>query len=362
MRWLLALALLVTPFSALAQQTEGAPPPATPIGPVAAQELHRLDFAGGSVADLARATESVLGERVVVRRAYGRVLEPFKIPGPTPEGMGGDMLLGGIPTGPGLGQASAEGVTAERLILLLPPYCRVGLRPGWYIEPKAAAEAAAPVKPRQLLEKRDGEVIPFVRFEAITAGDLADQLFGHGRLPILVADGVTMPTEPFAIDLADVPVQTVIETLAGKADAQASPVWVAYDVTEDLQEYLEAVTDEEIQNITQLLDLWGQLSAEQRQGFMAMMYGQFSQLSPEQRQTMLAGMQMMLQGFAGRLGSMDPGMAGQVQSAMQGMAGDFSSFYGGLDPTQRSELSGLFGSFNDLFGGGGRGRSGRPGQ
>jgi hypothetical protein len=363
MRWLLALAFLTMPTVIYAQKTDATQPVTPPGAPAVTQDLVKLDFAGGTAADLVGALEPVLAERVVVRRTYARTLQPFKIPGPSPEGMGGDMLLSGIPDGPGFGGATADGVTPERLVLLLPPYCRIGLRPGWLLEPKAPADAAmGAIKPRKLIEKRDGEIIPFVRFEAITAGDLADQLFGHGRLPILTADGVTMPEAPFAIDLADVSVQAVIEALAAKADAQATPVWVAYDLTEDLQEYLEAVTDDEIGDMTKMLDAWAGLTDEQRQGIMAMIYGQFSQLPPEERQAMLAGMQAMLQGFAGRMGSMDPAMAGQVQGAMQGMANDFSTFYGGLNPTQRSELSGLFGSFNNLFGGGGGRRGGRPGQ
>ncbi len=366
MRWLLVPALLALSCAALAQQ---APATAAGEGGAAQEKMLTFDFAGGDVAALAGALESTLEQRVVARRAYERTLPAFKIPGPLPEGgelggMGnmGNMMLGQIPTVAGLGQASAEGVSQERLIALLTPYGRVGLRPGWRIEPKPA-EGAAVVEPRKAIEKRDGEIVPFVRFDAITATDLADQLVKHGRLPILFDDAVVLPEEAFPVDLQEVTMQAVITSLAERLGAQATPVWIAYDLTTDLQEYLEAVTDDEIQDIAQLLAFWDQLTPEQRQNLIAMMFGQFNQLPTDQRQTMLAAMQYVMQGMAGRIGTMDPGAADQLRGAMQGLYGDMSTFYGGLNPGQRSELSGVFGAFGQMMGGrGGGGRGARPGM
>lgn len=356
MRWMLALLAVSLCVPAFAQGGPAAEPPGGDKAP-----MYKLDFAGGKVGDLVNLVQSTIGERVVARRAYERDVPALKIPDPEVAGDMTNMLSMGMASA-NVGEMGPDGANRERIFAMLAPQARVGVRPGWLFAPSVTDEALIPPKAREMDPKRDGEVIPFVRFEAITAQDLLDQLFGHARLPLIVDPSVELPTEPFPVDLGEMTIDKLLAAVAEKLGVEATPVWVAYDLTEDLGEFLESVTDAELNGFANMFAMWNDLSEEQRKALMSMIYGRFSQLPTDQRQMMLAGMQFMLNGLAGRMGSMDPASAAQFRSSMQGFMGDLSGFYGGLGSNQRSELSGLFGAFGNLMGGSSAGGGGgRPG-
>ncbi len=370
---LLLLALLCA--SAFAQPPAGeaanpgpdeTAPPVEALEPANAEtEFVAIEFAGGSVRDLCSTLTELTGEPFVAYREYAREIAAFKIPGEPPAGEPVPTFFGPLageqgPMGGAESMVNDKGVAKEHVRDVLVPYVRVGVRPGWLIEP--AAEGDAPPA-RPLIAERDGESIPWVAFEAITAKDLLDQLAIHSRFPIVVSPEVALPEASFPVNVENVTIETVLSLLAKDFKAQAVPVWVAFDLTEDLQAFLEAVTDSEIASVLQLMDLWNELGDAQKQALMQMMLDRFKQFPPEQRAAMLNGMQFMLEGLAGRMGTMDPAMAAQVMGQMQGFIGDMNSFSGTLAPGDRSELAGLFGAMNKLFSGAqaGAGHS-RPGR
>jgi hypothetical protein len=396
-----ALALAVA-IGAQAQGTGLLPPPDT----AAKAPLLKLDFPGGTVAELSRSLTTVLSEKVVERRAYDRALPKFALPGDPPEGsplaaMGrgaaaaggtarGGGAGGGMMFGPGLNPLelarSKDGLTRDQMLLLLPSYVHVGPRPGWLLrspdanevkpaeEAMGAADTTAP-KPgdegaatdtkglRPLLKERDGEALPFIDYRAnpVTVEDLLAQLFAHTRLPFIVADGVKLPTETYPIFRENVTVSDFTTELAGKLGLVAEPVWVAYDITVDFDEYLKTLTDSEIAETAQLMGMWDQLSADQKKALLDTLWDQFKQFPPEQRAAMLGAAQSALESLGARMGEMDPGVVASMRDRMGGIYGDMSNWYAGLGAGDRSELAGLFGALGKVFGGGGGGAAGRPG-
>ncbi len=368
---LLVLALLaVVGTSALAQPEVG---PGTQTGPASellgalapGEDAVTLDFAGGSVDALCTSLTALTGETFVANRPYTREIAAFKLPGEAPEGEPVPSFFGplagqDVGLGPGPEVANEQGVNKEVLRQALTPYVRVGVRPGWLIEPAAEEKVTAP---RPTIAERDGETIPWVAFEAITAKDLLNQLSLHTRFPIVVSSEVTLPEAAFPVNVENVTIETVLTLLAKDVKARATPVWVAFDLTEDLQAFLEAVTDNEIASVVQLMGLWDQLGDMQKQALMQMMLERFKQYPPEQRAAMLNGVQFMIDGLAGRMGTMDPAVAAQVMGQMQGFVGDMNAWSGTLAPGDRSELAGLFGAMNRLFAGAQAGAGhARPGR
>lgn len=332
------------------------PPDRPDVSPPGAGRLVKLSFAGGSVADLCKQVAEAQGIRTVPRRAYDRQIGAFGIPGDPPPEFAAQMAPMMGPAGAGPVLSARDGLPPEAFRMALAAYTRVGLRPGWLIEP-AKEESAANVEggnapgPRELVNERDGEVLPFVSFEAVTVADLLSQLFAHSRLPIVVAEGVPVPADAFPVHVENISVGDLLKRLAKDLQATAVPVYVAYDLTVDFQEYLEAVPDSEIEQAGQLANLWNQLSDEQKISLLNAAHERFKNLPPDQRAMMLDMAQLMVQGFGARLGTMAPEAHAQLMGQLGGIYGDMANWYGTLRPGDRSELAGLFGAMGQVFGG-----------
>lgn len=331
---------------------------------------YKLEFAGGTVTDLVTTLTKTLEQLVVPRRAYDRALPEFTLPGKPPEDALSRMNMDMGPFGPGMGGLGADPkaeTTSERgLMIMLARYTRVGIRPGWLIrpgKPAAEGEVGAP-KLRELDKKRDLAVIPVIDFrdKPVTIPDLITQLRQYTKFAIVVDDKVTLPEGTFPIYKENTTPNEFMQQLAAElyVGAEAVPVQVAYDLSVDIQEYMECITEDEMAQVGQMMDWWNKLSDEQKRNLLDMGWNQFkNNMSPEQRAQLLAEMQNLM----GSMGGFFASMSGDMQNRIQGMYGDIQGWYNGLGAGDRSELAGVMGAFGKMLGGGGGGRQGggRPG-
>jgi len=335
------------------------------------EKQYKLEFAGGTVTDLVTALTKTLGQLVVPRRAYDRALPEFTLPGKPPEDAFSRMSMDMGLFGPGMGgtagaDSKAETVSERGLMMMLARYTRVGTRPGWLIRPGKPApegEVNAP-KLRELDKQRDLAVIPFIDFRnnPVTIPDLLTQVHKYTKFAIVVDDKATLPEGTFPIYKENTTPNEFMQQLAAElyGGAEAVPVQVAYDLTVDMQEYLECITEDELAQAGQMLDWWNKLSDEQKKSLLDTAWNQFkNNMSADQRGQLLSEMQNLMNSMGGMLAS----MGGDMMNRMQGMYGDIQGWYNGLGAGDRSELAGVMGAFGKMLGGatGGRTGGGRPG-
>lgn len=342
--WLLA-------FSALCQppDTEAEPAPAgAPIAPVPVEVAPiTLEFPGGLVADLCAVRGALLGVRTVPLRGYERILPPVSWTSdsadrvnPVPQPLASNTL----------GLSEARPRHALELDMHLARTVRLGVLPGWLLEPSGGSD---PAPPRSLRSVRDDEVIPFIDFRANPIGlpELREQLVAYSRLPIVLAEGVQLRDERFPVYAQGIPVSEAIGALAEAAGLRAVPVDVAFDLEADFADYLTCVSDTEVLAQTQLLTLWDGMAEEEKQGLLDSLLDQYKRLPEPRRAEVRRILDSVIGGVQARLQELGPQEAEGVSASLGRLNADLVQWYAGLGPEDRGELSGLFGTMNSLFGG-----------